>query len=369
MSVPPFSSIRRAGACVSLVGLLAGCAPWKVDKSVAPSDVDVASIRQEIQQVRDFQRSVYEVSTFAVDRCQSKTLREPFTLMTLGSVSDVYSKEKIAAYWKAAGLDETFRVFWAADDSPLKAGERVVELNGDEIENNKTGMGEYPLAKYINYTIKARAAAYEDGKPYLVRREGDETALAVPLKPACRVLVWAMPLFDDSDYSEIPTNAYSAVVLPPNAIRLARSVDEHRYLAGLAVYYSASAQASAGQAGNLGVLGLGAVAVIAMPLLYPVVGPLAQGLGGAVATGGMMMNAAKFSTQLLADMNGNPSAGLELMARLDARKLGATRVLLSADEREELKKFIAVGLAAPSRPDASPSTEIPEPTPSGGNAH
>lgn len=286
--------LSRLGACLGLAGLLAGCSPWTVDKTVVPSDADVLRISKEIQQVRNFEQTVYDVSTFAVDRCYAKTLREPFTLLTLGSLAGVYEQERIAAYWRAEGLDETFRVLWAADDSQLKPGERVVEINGTEIENNKTGMGEYPLVKYLTATIKARAAAYEDGEPYVVTLE-DRRQVVVPLVPACRVKVWAMPHFDDEDYSEIPTNRYTAVVLPANAIRSASSVDEYRYLAGLAVYYSASEQASRKQAGAFGVLGLGVGVIAAVPLLYPVVSPLAQGLSGAML-GGMELNAAKFSS-------------------------------------------------------------------------
>lgn len=333
------NGVKRVGTLLSLLSALTGCATWKVDKSVTAADADVAFIQKEIQLVREFQQSVYDVSTFAVERCHSKTLREPFTLMTLGHLANAYPKEKIAAYWRAEGFDETFKVLWATDDSPLQPGERVIEINGRKIENNKTGMGEFPLVKYLNYTIKARAAAHEDGKPYVVKTERDKE-LAVPLKLACRVKVWAMPIFEESDYSELPLDRHSAVVLPTNAIRAARSVDEHRYLAGLAVYYSASEEAHQRQAGRSGVLGVGMAAIIAMPLLYPVMSPLAMLAGNAVATKGMLLDAAKFSSKVLNDMDGNPYAGLDLMSRLDAEKLGATRVLLSVDEREELRQFI-----------------------------
>lgn len=45
-------------------------------------------------------------------------------------------------------------------------------------------------------------------------------------------------------------------------------------------------------------------------------------------------------------MQGNPFAGLDLMSRIEAKKLGATRVLLASDEREQLRKFIVDELLA-----------------------
>jgi hypothetical protein len=83
MHAYPLNGVKRVGTLLSLLSALTGCATWKVDKSVTAADADVAFIQKEIQLVREFQQSVYDVSTFAVERCHSKTLREPFTLMTL----------------------------------------------------------------------------------------------------------------------------------------------------------------------------------------------------------------------------------------------------------------------------------------------
>ena len=155
---------------------LSGCAAWKVDKSVVASPEQIAKISLEIDKVRRYQHAVYEVSTFAVDRCALKARREPFALITTGHLADLYDNRKVAAYWQAAGFDETWRVLWAAEDSGLRAGQRVLEINGKRIDNNKTGIGEFPLVIYLDQTSRARDAA-ADGKPYEITLEDGRRTL------------------------------------------------------------------------------------------------------------------------------------------------------------------------------------------------
>jgi hypothetical protein len=244
---------------------LAGCSTYKIDKSIQPSEADVIAIRKEINHVREFQKAVYDVSTFAADRCDVKIGREPFVLMTLGHLDGTVSKQRIAAYYQAAGFDETWRVLWADDSSPLKPGDRVLEINDNGIENNKSGLGEYPLVKYFSQTSRARDAAL-DGKPFIVTLENGEK-LTIQTRPACRTQVFAMPAFDAKhiNASNVPTALHGAVVLPPSVIHAARTTDEYRYHAGVAVYLSASSEAHDRRRGAGLLMGFGALATIAPP--------------------------------------------------------------------------------------------------------
>lgn len=321
-----------------LLLLLGGCAPWKLDKSVTPNPTDVATIKREIDTVIEFQKAVYEVSVFAVDKCGAKATREPFALMTLGGLVNEYKPEKLSAYYKAAGLDEGWRVMWADGKSPLPVGTRITELNGRDLENNKTGMGEFPYVKYFNRTARARRDAV-DGEPFIATLENGRK-ITIPTVPACDVQVWSMPIFEDSDYSEIPTHQFAPVVIPSNAVRAARTQDEMRYLAGLAVYYGASSEAATKRGFGTGTLFSGIALVVAAPILYPIVAPITKKIQGGIVGGVTELNAALFSTQVLIDMGGNPYAGLDLIKRIESLKMGATRVLISQEAQMALKQGI-----------------------------
>jgi len=343
--------------CASaMAAALTGCAPYRIDKTAVPAPADVTTIGAEIARVRQFHQALYEVSTFAVDRCKRKAAREPFTLFTVGHLASQLPEEKIAAYYRAGDFDETWKVLWTGDGGLLPQGQRIVAINGNGIENNKTGMGEYPLVKYLHETSRARDAATE-GKPFVVTLEGGRE-LAVPTRPACRTQVWAMPVYDASGYSEIPTALHGAVVLPPNAIRAARNLDEYRYLAGVAVYLSASSEANGKRWGANALLGASALAVVAMPILYPVLSMPTVTASGALVGGDMGLRSAVFATQVVADMGGDPRAGVELLGRLDAQKLEATRIQLPEQEREQLRQW-AQQLARPRAEEGGATASTP----------
>lgn len=329
---------RKVPVAMMIMATLSGCAPWKLDKSIVPAEKDVIRARKEIGYTQHWQSIVYDMSLYAVDRCEAKTMIEPFSLMTLGSLAGIYKDDRIAAYHRASGYDEGWHVHWAAPDSPLAVGTRITEINGTKIENNKSGAGEYVIAWYVGRDITYRRDALA-GKPYVVTLENGEKVV-IPMKKACEVFVWTMPSFDNEDYSEIPVNDFAPVVLPINAIRSAASDDELRYLAGLAIYYGASSEAVANRSAGRGILYTGAALIAAIPLLYAIVSPLSVRFGNGMATGTREFNAAAFATQLLIDRGENPRAGLELISRLDEKKLGATRVMLSADERTKLSDLI-----------------------------
>jgi hypothetical protein len=344
-------------AFISTFAILGGCSTYKIDRSIQPSEADVIAIRKEINHVREFQQAVYDVSIFAADRCDVKIGREPFVLMTLGHLDGNVSKQRIAAYYQAAGLDETWRVLWADDSSPLKTGDRVLEINGNRIENNKSGLGEYPLAKYILQTSRARDAAFER-TPFVITLENGKT-LTIPTRPACRTQVFAMPVFDAKhiNSSLVPTALHGALTLPPSAIHAARTTDEYRYLAGIAVYLSASSEAHNRRRSAGLLMGLGALASVAIPPLYSVISPAAVKSGNAIAGGDMSINSALFSSQIIHDMGGDPRAGLTLLSRLESQKLEPPLVALSPEQEKVLEAFID-GLSAikSSSPAAAQST-------------
>lgn len=341
MRVSWFALSRRVG-CVAVLSALSACAPWQLDKSVSPNPADVLAIQSDLAAVRRFQQAVYDTSIAAVDRCSVKTLREPYALLTIGHLVDFYSDERLVAYWAAGGYDETFKVLWADASSPIQVGDRVIKINGKPIENNKTGLGEQPLERYIKFTLRDRDAAQEQGVPFrvTVSDAAGEREIEMPMQPACRVMAWTMPLIEGSAYSSTPRHFFDAVVIANTAVRMAETPDELRYLAGLAIYFSDSPEAANRQVGHQAVVTLGIAAVIVNPLLYPIVSPLAIAMGRGITSSGMTLDAALFSAQLLHDLGGNPAAGLDLMQRLEAKGLKADYVLLSQDDQAVLRQFI-----------------------------
>lgn len=320
---------------LALAAALSGCAAYTIDKTIEPSPQEVAAIGREIAKVRDFHQAVYDVSTFAVDRCARQTLREPFALLTTVSLRKHLTKEQLAAYWRAGGYDETWRVLWALEGSGLAPGDVVLRINGTEIENN--GWDKAPLQVYFNEAYSGQREA-ESGKPFRITlASGEEREM--PMKPACRTMVWAMPLTGRNDSSDVST--VRPIVIPPSAIQMAQSQDELRYLAALAVYFSASAEANTRRwIGATGML-VGTVLPGVAPLTATIAAQSAalNIAGRVVATSGMVENAAHFATQVVADMGGSPHAGLDLIARLEASQLGATRVVLKADEQARVREL------------------------------
>lgn len=340
----PFLARFTALLCASL--LVTGCAAWKVDKSIQADPEAVQQMARKADQVKRFHQAVYEVSTFAAERCDTQTMREPFMLVTLGQFTNVYSAEQVATVWHASGWDENWRVAWAHPTSPIKEGERVVEINGNKIENNKTGMGEWPLVKYFyrNYSAREDAA---DGEPYRVTME-DGREIDVPMVPGCRAQVWAVPVFDDEPNSFLPRTYTEAVILPATAINLASNDDERRYLAGLAMYFGAGAETNRNRTVATTVVAvnasataaIGVLAVPLFPLVYGVLSPVTLMLQKAITGSADIVQASIFATGIVADMGGDPYAGLTLIERLEQAKLGAERVILEPEDRQLVQQFI-----------------------------
>lgn len=338
----PLAGLLRP-LCLGLaVPLLAGCASWKLDKTVAADPGYVAVLPERIERVRAMHRAVYEVAVFAVDRCARKTTMEPLALLTMGQmygVTDPKEKAKVAAYWKVGGFDERWHVLWAGEGVDLAPGDEVVTINGKSLENNRTNalVGEAPLVAYFNAAYRARSAA-EDGKPFVVRR-ADGREVTVPARPACLTMLYAMPTAEPSGFSQLLNG--TVVVLPPNAINAARSEDERRYLAAIAVYLTGSPQANGRRWGKVAALvGTIAVGVVAAPVLVTVGNfPIAAGIDK-VFSSGMTEEAALFATEVVADMGGSPGAGLALVERLQAKRLEADRVLLDEQSKAKVRALI-----------------------------
>lgn len=324
--------IRRYSCLLLALGALAlsACAPYQLNKQVSADPKDVQVLRQRIAGVRDFQEALYEVSTSAVDLCAHKTVREPFALISMGTMVNALPEERLAAYWEAGGIDETWRVLWT-DGQVLQQGQRIVKINGKAIENNKSGLGEFPAAVYVEQTVRAREAA-EKGRPYRVTLE-DGTEVTVPTRPACRTMGLAIPMVLDVDALSAPINQYHPVVLPPTAIAAAASEDEFRYLAAVAVYMSASDHARQRNALSGGVLGLGASTLFINPLLYALVSQPGVQAAAAVRSGGMGLQAALFATRVVSRLGGDPRAGVALLERIERERIRATGVALPQDER------------------------------------
>lgn len=335
------------GAC-----FLTGCASWKLDKTVPVDPAYVSALKERIAHTREFQRAVYDVAVFAVDRCARTTTMEPLALLTMGEmfrVTDAKEKAKVAAYWHAGGFDERWYVLWAGESTGLAPGDEIVSINGKTLENNRTNAlaGEAPLAKYVSAAYSGRAAA-EDGKPFVVRR-ADGREFTLPMKPACLTMVYSMPAVEGHGLSQLLF--LKLVVLPSNAVQQAQTVDELRYLAAISVYLTASPEANGRRWGGVAAaLGTVAVAAAVAPALLTIGNvPLAAGLQK-VFSSGMTENAALFATQVVADMGGSPRAGLDLVARLEAKKLEADRVLLDEQSKAKVAALAAHIEASAGRP-------------------
>lgn len=342
--------VARVLASAALALVLGGCATWTLDRSVRAKPEDVAYIAQEIERAARYQQAVHEVSTFAADRCPQQAAREPFMLLTLGHMGRHYGMERYAAYWEAGGFDEHLRVLWATPGSGLRRGERVLRINDIDI-----GPGDIPLARYLDATSRARDAALE-GKPYRVTLEDGRT-VDVPVRKACRTLTHAMPLFEANDQVEVTPALHGAIVLPRNAIHEARTEDEYRYLAGVAVYLSASEAARNRRRGGLAMQAGALVGITALIVAMPVVGIVANPVVSAVTNqganalqrAGMSVQAAVFASRIVADMGGDALAGLALVGRLQASGLAAPSVLLTQEEATLVRDALAQPAPAPAR--------------------
>lgn len=349
--------------CLKLISALAisavfftACAPYKLNKALLADPKDVPVLRDRIEGARHYQKALYEVSTAMVDQCEFKTVREPFALMSMGTMVGVLKEDRLGAYWEAGGIDETWRVLWTTGEV-LKPGQRVVRIQGKNIENNKSWMGEFPAAIYIEQTVKAREAA-EKGKPYVVTLE-DGTEVQVPTRPSCRTMGVAVPMVLDLDAFQTPINQYHSMVLPPTAIAEAATQDEYRYLAGLAVYMSASSHAKRRRMASGGVVALGASTLFINPLLYLLINQPGVLLGQAVRNAGMDLDAGLFATGAVHRMGGDPLAGVQLVERLKHKKIRASHVALSEADLKTLGTF-ALELGRLPRADAA-LTPVPEP--------
>src|SRR5690606_6700618 len=148
--------------------------------------------------------------------------------------------------------------------------------------------------------------------------------------------------------SILPRNKFEATILPSTAIHFAQSVDEHRYLAGLAMYYGAGAETTTNRTAGQALVAVSAgasaaVGILAAPLfpfVYGILSPLSLGIQNALAGSADLVQASVFATQIVMDMGGDPYAGLRLMERMDQLGHGATRVMLEAEDRQLVMQFI-----------------------------
>lgn len=146
---------RVARALAGLAGglVLAGCAGTKytVDDGRQVNEALLGQI-QRYGQVERTVRPAIQRSAALQDRDCDKQWELPFTVTS----SQAWSADDRVAWVRALGVDERLTVVAATADSPLKVGERIVQVGGRETDD----------ASYLAEWLSERR---DDGKPFRVK--------------------------------------------------------------------------------------------------------------------------------------------------------------------------------------------------------
>ncbi len=320
-----------------------------------------------------FREAAIHVAWGAEALCDDTTEIEPFVLWSANSVRHPMSPKARASLKQATGMDEKWRIAWLDESAPdeLKVGDAVVAINDRRLPANSLHVdmaalfrGKTPLPSndqdYWDVLLKAREEAL-NGKPMRLTLEGGRS-LTVETQTGCAGSVFASAFDDEPGVFWREGNR--RVKIPGNALLVAQSRDEYRWLAAFGTYFQATERAIGRQQVAEDVsqaFVVGQVLTIALPGAGVLLSAAQAQTVRIIAVDGLPSSADLFANEVVTALGGDPNAGLSLNRRLEAEKLPVDELLMTEFRRvnsqvhiERLLEFRAAKAQAEAQAELEP---------------
>ena len=296
-----------------------------------------------------FREAAIHVAWGAEPLCDDTTEIEPLVLWSVRSVRNRLSAQQQALFTQATGMDEHWRIAWldegAADE--LKLGQRVIAVNqrplpapGIKIEITAVLRGGGAMAvddqAFWSVMHRARDEANTDSSMLLTLEGGRE--VKVGTQTGCAGTVTATA-FDNEPQNFLREDGRRSKI-PGNALLEARSTDERRWLAAFGTFFLASEggvlrQRSSDTTANAFLIGK--VLSLAVPGAGTVLSAMEAQTQRTIQVDGLVGGADLFADEVVMALGGDPSAGLKLSDRLQAKGIAADVLVMSPFRRSNVE--------------------------------
>lgn len=327
---------RRLFACLSILALLAGFGSARAGK-----DFDLYWMKTRFDHEIAFRAAAIQVAWGAEALCDDTTDIEPFVLWSSNAVPKRLSADERTLLKEATGMDDRWRLAWLDEGAPdeLRVGMVVTHINGRPLPQQSTRLdmtavfrGNSPLSAddggFWSVLLQARAEVLEN-KPMVLTLEGGRK-VAVETQAGCAGSVIASAFDNEPDRFWRQGNKRAKI--PGNALMVASTPDEFRWLAAFGTYFQATERAigRAEVAENVSpVFTVGKVLSLALPGSGVLLTLMEQQAERVISVDGLPSSADLFANEVVLALGGDPAVGLRLNDRFKERGVGVDELLMT----------------------------------------
>lgn len=299
-----------------------------------------------------FREAALHVAWGAEPLCDDTTEIEPLVLWSVRSMRNSLSAHQQTLFTQATGMDEHWRIAWldegAADE--LKVGQRVLSVNqrllpapGIKLELTAVLRGGAAMTAddqaFWEVMHQARAEA-NDGSVMTLTLDGGRE-VRVGTQTGCAGTVTATAF--DSEPQNFQRQDSRRSKIPGNALLEANSTDERRWLAAFGTYFLASEgsllrQRASDNTANAFLIGK--VLSLAVPGAGTVLSAIEAQTQRTIQVDGLVGGADLFANEVVLAMGGDPSVGIQLSDRLQAKGIAADVLVMSPFRRSNAEQHL-----------------------------
>ena len=316
-------------------------------------EFDRQRFKEAFLQEIGFREAALQVAWGAEPLCDDTNEIEPLVLWSTRTMRNPLSAHQQKLFTQATGMDEHWRIAWldegAADE--LKVGEQVLAINkrllpkvGSKLEITAVLRGGSAMTvddqAFWEVIHQAREDAGGDEKMTLTLTGGRE--VTVSTQTGCAGTVTASAFDNEAHNFQRQDGRRSKI--PGNAMMEARSDDERRWLAAFGTYFLASEggvlrQRSSDSTANAFLIGK--VLGMAVPGVGTVLAAMEAQTQRSIQVDGLVGGADLFANEVVLAMGGDPSAGLKLSDRLQAKGIAADVLVMTPFRRSNVEIHLA----------------------------
>ena len=292
-----------------------------------------------------FREAALHVAWGAEPLCDDTTEIEPLVLWSVRSMRNSLSAHQQTLFTQATGMDEHWRIAWLDEGAAdaLKVGQRVLAINkrllpapGVKVELTALLRGGAAMTAddeaFWAVLHQARDEANHGSVMTITLDGGREVRVAT--QTGCAGTVTASAFDNEPQNFQRQDGRRSKI--PGNALLEANSTDERRWLAAFGTYFLASEgailrQRSSDSAANAFLIGK--VLSLAVPGAGTVLSAMEAQTQRTIQVDGLVGGADLFANEVVLALGGDPSVGIQLSDRLQAKGIAADVLVMSPFRR------------------------------------
>ena len=292
-----------------------------------------------------FREAALHVAWGAEPLCDDTSEIEPLVLWSVRSMRNSLSAHQQTLFTQATGMDEHWRIAWLDEGAAdaLKLGQRVLAINqrllpapGVKVELTALLRGGAAMTAddqaFWAVLHQARDEANHGSVMTLTLDGGREVRVAT--QTGCAGTVTASAFDNEPQNFQRQDGRRSKI--PGNALLEANSTDERRWLAAFGTYFLASEgailrQRSSDSAANAFLIGK--VLSLAVPGAGTVLSAMEAQTQRTIQVDGLVGGADMFANEVVLALGGDPSVGIQLSDRLQAKGIAADVLVMSPFRR------------------------------------